>query len=197
MNTFPLIHTTRSRAGHLFDITLTMVGWLFFITLFASGILSLLRRDMHGQQEVLASLLGADTTRTLMIYALFALINAVLLFAWAHYNHRRFADRKRRKQTLSLPDERLQDSFKLSPGILQHVHSARAMVISHQEDSAIPQITIIGQPHLAGAMTHHRLPRQHPSTLPRSGHPRRPPPRPPGASRVTGTGSPPSSPYPL
>jgi len=146
MSAHPLIHTARSRSGYLFDFTLTIVGWLVFLLLFASGLFNLLiSTGMNGAREVWISPLLASSSTTLMIYAALAALNAVVLIGWAVYNYRRFSGKSRRKPTLPLPRPHLQASFALAPALLERTQDARVMVISHEEDSAICAIKIISK----------------------------------------------------
>jgi len=136
-----LIRTRRSRLGYLFDVLLTVLGWVFFVVLFATGVLNMLRGELHGPLEAMASPpLFISTSRTLMIYAALALFNALVLIGWALYNYRRFSGKQRRQQTRPLPAQHLQSSFNLSQALFDRARDAQMMVIAHEEDSTISKI---------------------------------------------------------
>jgi len=160
----PLIYTRRSRGGQLFDIGLTVLGWLFFMTLFTSGMMTLLRTEPGAPHELVATPLWVSATHTLLVYALLASINAVVLIGWAEYNHRQFSGKQRRRHTQPLSGQRLQASFELSPEVLERARDAHVMVIAHEQDSTeIREINIFAQGGISpslreAARPHHQWP---------------------------------------
>ncbi|WP_241049193.1 poly-beta-1,6-N-acetyl-D-glucosamine biosynthesis protein PgaD, partial [Achromobacter xylosoxidans] len=119
-----IITTQRSRAGYLFDLVLTAVGWFAFVYLFGAGILAILRGAAGGPQAPLWPTF-LPTLHTLLGYALLALINATVLVAWAVYNHLRFAGKDRRQAIKPLDDQRLAASFAVTPRQLAQLRAAR------------------------------------------------------------------------
>lgn len=142
-----IITTQRSRAGYLFDLILTAVGWFAFVYLFGAGILAILRAAAGGPGVSLWPVF-LPTMHTLWGYALLALINAGVLVAWAIYNHRRFAGRDRRKPIKPVGDRRLAASFAISPAQLTQVRSAHICIIHHGAAGDITGIDM-GRPHLS------------------------------------------------
>ncbi|MBO9328194.1 poly-beta-1,6-N-acetyl-D-glucosamine biosynthesis protein PgaD [Achromobacter sp. HZ01] len=133
-----IITTQRSRAGYLFDLVLTALGWFAFVYLFGAGILAILRDAQGPGLSPLPAFV--PTLRTLSGYALLALANAALLVAWAVYNHRRFAGKDRRKPIKPLGDRRLAMSFGLTPAQLAELRASRTAVIHHGPDGRITGI---------------------------------------------------------
>ncbi|CAB3685821.1 poly-beta-1,6-N-acetyl-D-glucosamine biosynthesis protein PgaD [Achromobacter pestifer] len=131
-----IITTQRSRAGYLFDLVLTAVGWFAFVYLFGSGIVAILRGVAGGPEASLWPVF-LPTVRTLWAYALLALINAAILVGWAVYNHRRFGGKDRRKPIKPLSDRRLAMSFGVTAAQLEQLRGARISIIHHGEDGGI------------------------------------------------------------
>lgn len=125
-----IITTQRSRAGYLFDLILTAVGWFAFVYLFGAGILAILRGAAGGPAAPLLPVF-LPTMHTLWGYALLAAANAAVLVAWAVYNHRRFAGKDRRKPIRPLSDQRLAKSFAVSATQLAQLRSARIAIVHH------------------------------------------------------------------
>ncbi|WP_313379659.1 poly-beta-1,6-N-acetyl-D-glucosamine biosynthesis protein PgaD [Achromobacter insolitus] len=146
-----IITTQRSRAGYLFDLVLTAIGWFAFVYLFGSGILAILRAAAGGPDVSLWPVF-LPTVNTLWGYAVLALVNAGVLVAWAIYNHRKFAGKDRRKPIKPLSDRRLAASFAITPAQLTQLRSARTCIIHHGAAGDITGIET-GQPHLSAVRT--------------------------------------------
>ncbi|CAB3631536.1 MAG: poly-beta-1,6-N-acetyl-D-glucosamine biosynthesis protein PgaD [Achromobacter pulmonis] len=142
-----IITTKRSRAGYLFDLLLTALGWIAFIYLFGAGIAAILRGAASGPQAPLWPTF-LPTLHTLGSYAALALLNAAVLVAWAVYNHLRFAGKDRRQPIAPLDDRRLATSFAVTPRQITQLRAARIAVIHHGGDGQIQAIEM-GRPHLA------------------------------------------------
>jgi len=162
MNPKPLIYTRRTRGGQLFDITLTVFGWVFFGGLLTSGVMALVSHDLNEPHALPPTSLWASATSVLTIYALPVLTNALALVGWAGYNHRRFSGKTRRQPTPPLPGRHLQTSFELSPDMLERARDAHVMVIAHEQDSAaILEINIFAQG--GSTVSGHESARLHPA----------------------------------
>ncbi|CAB3898116.1 MULTISPECIES: poly-beta-1,6-N-acetyl-D-glucosamine biosynthesis protein PgaD [Achromobacter] len=136
-----IITTQRSRAGYLFDLVLTAIGWFAFVYLFGAGILAILRAAAGGPDVSLWPVF-LPTVHTLWGYALLALINAGVLVGWAVYNHRKFAGKDRRKPIKPVGDRRVAASFAISPAQLMQVRSAHTCVVHHGAAGDITGIDI-------------------------------------------------------
>lgn len=142
-----IITTQRSRAGYLFDLILTAIGWFAFVYLFGAGILAILRAAAGGPEASLWPVF-LPTVHTLWGYALLALINAGVLVAWAVYNHHRFGGKDRRKPIKPVGDRRVAASFAITLAQLAQVRSARTCVIHHGAAGEITGIEM-GRPLLS------------------------------------------------
>ncbi|MGE8657087.1 MAG: poly-beta-1,6-N-acetyl-D-glucosamine biosynthesis protein PgaD [Achromobacter sp.] len=142
-----IITTQRSRAGYLFDLLLTAIGWFAFVYLFGAGIAAILRGAAGGPQAPLWPTF-LPTLHTLGGYAVLALLNAALLVLWAAYNHLRFAGNDRRQPIEPLDDQRLARSFAVTPRQLAQLRATRVAVIHHGDDGEIQAITAV-RPRLA------------------------------------------------
>ncbi|MGS1006035.1 poly-beta-1,6-N-acetyl-D-glucosamine biosynthesis protein PgaD [Achromobacter anxifer] len=142
-----IITTQRSRAGYLFDLALTAIGWFAFVYLFGAGILAILRAAAGGPDVSLWPVF-LPTVHTLWGYALLAVVNAGVLVAWAVYNHRKFAGRDRRKPIKPVGDRRVAASFAISPAQLMQVRSSRTCTVHHGAAGDITGIEM-GLPHLS------------------------------------------------
>ncbi len=131
-----IITTQRPRAGYLFDLLLTAVGWFAFVYLFGSGIAAILRGAASGPQAPLWPTF-LPTLHTLGSYALLALANAAVLVAWAVYNHLRFRGKDRRRPIDALNDYQLAMSFAVTPQQLAQLRGTRIAVIHHSGDGEI------------------------------------------------------------
>ncbi len=125
-----IITTQRSRAGYLFDLLLTAVGWFAFVYLFGAGIAAILRGAASGPQAPLWPTF-LPTLQTLGSYAVLALLNAALLVLWAAYNHLRFGGKDRRQPIKPLDDHRLALSFAVTPRQIAQLRATRGAVIHH------------------------------------------------------------------
>ena len=134
-----IITTQRSRAGYLFDLALTAIGWFAFVYLFGAGILAILRGAAGGPDAPLLPVF-LPTVQTLWGYVLLAAVNAAALVAWAVYNHRRFGGKDRRKPIRPLSDQRLAKSFAVSAEQLAQLRAARIAVIHHGDAGHIDGI---------------------------------------------------------
>jgi biofilm PGA synthesis protein PgaD len=146
-----IITTQRSRAGYLFDLALTAVGWFAFVYLFGAGILAILRGAAGGPGAPLWPVF-LPTMHTLWGYALLAVANAAVLVAWAVYNHRRFGGKDRRKPIRPLGDQRLARSFAVSAAQLAQLRSARVAIVHHGAAGEINGIEY-RYPHLQSVRT--------------------------------------------
>ena len=134
-----IITTKRSRAGYLFDLLLTAVGWLAFVYLFGAGIVAILRGAASGPQAPLWPTF-LPTLQTLGSYAVLALLNAAVLVLWAAYNHLRFGGKDRRQPIAPLDDHRLALSFAVTPRQIAQLRAARVASIHHGGDGEIQTI---------------------------------------------------------
>jgi len=131
-----IVRTRRSLPRYWLDVALTALAWVAFIILFGRGIVNLAQERLAGipvpfWQEVL------PTMRTLLIYALVAIVNALILFGWAGYNWWRFRGESRRRYPPPLSDEQLLQYFGIAAAQLAELRRARIVVAHHTPEGRI------------------------------------------------------------
>ncbi|MDX3904302.1 MAG: poly-beta-1,6-N-acetyl-D-glucosamine biosynthesis protein PgaD [Pigmentiphaga sp.] len=137
-----VITTKRTRLRYLLDVVLTAIAWIVFLYLFARGMIAVVEGRMAGLDAPFWS--GAfPTMRTLAVYAALAVINALILFAWAWYNWRRFRGLDRRSAPAPMKPERLATGFGVSAELLARMESARILVVHHTEDGLIAAVDTV------------------------------------------------------
>ena len=138
-----IIQTPRSIAHFLIDFLLTALAWLAFFYLLANGIASIVKGDRHSADiSVTAHLL--PSIATLLIYLLVAACIALVLYAWAKYNAKRFGGLDRRATPPPLSHEDLAASFGISVEQLEQLRRSYISVIHHTPDGRIVQIETSG-----------------------------------------------------
>lgn len=134
-----IVRTERSRLGWLFDALLTALAWIGFAWLCASGIRAVLEAANSGPGvPALSALL--PTMDTLTVYVVVAVINGIVLLAWARYNQYRFSGLDRRRALPALANEELARSFGVSAQRLEAMQVAKVVVVEHQEDGGISDV---------------------------------------------------------
>ncbi|TWG88903.1 biofilm PGA synthesis protein PgaD [Cupriavidus gilardii J11] len=136
-----IVRSQRSRLGWLIDALLTALAWIGFGWLCASGVHAVLQAADSGPGvPVLSALL--PTMDTLAIYVVVAVINGIVLLAWARYNQYRFSGLDRRRAIPALGKEELARSFGVSAQRLQAMQEAKVVVVVHQEDGGILDVRL-------------------------------------------------------
>lgn len=134
-----IIKTPRSRVSALIDFVLTLLAWIAFSYLFIDGIVSIVEGNTPGLAVPFMSRL-LPTLRTLLVYAVVAVIIALVLLAWAKYNATRFGGLDRRKTPSALSDEALAASFEISENQLATLRESRRAIIHHTHEGVISEI---------------------------------------------------------
>lgn len=134
-----IIQTPRSIAHFLIDFLLTALAWLAFLYLLANGIVSIVESDRQSADlSAMAHLL--PSLATLLIYLFVAVCVALVLYAWAKYNARRFGGLDRRATPPPLSHEDLAASFGISVEQLEQLRRSYISVIHHAPDGRIARI---------------------------------------------------------
>ncbi|SEN44800.1 biofilm PGA synthesis protein PgaD [Pseudomonas sp. ok272] len=121
----------------LVDAFFTVLAWVGLLYLLVRGIWPLI--EPNGYFKVESSML--DALGTLHVYLWVALLNAVILIAWARYQHRkskRYA--RRRLPAPVVDDEGLSKSFKLTGDSLARLRQLGTMVIYNNEAGDVSQV---------------------------------------------------------
>lgn len=119
------------------DVFFTVLAWIGLLYLLVRGIWPLI--EPNGYFKVESTML--DALGTLHIYLWVALLNAVILIAWARYQHRkskRYA--QRRLPAPVVDDEGLSKSFKLTGDSLARLRQLGTMVIHNNEAGEISRV---------------------------------------------------------
>ena len=119
------------------DAFFTLLAWVGLSYLLVRGLWPLL--NTHTGPRIEVSVL--DALGTLQLYVWVALLNAVLLIAWARYQqHRSKGFARRRKAAPVVGDHGLQASFRLSNELLMQLRRPGVMVIHNDEAGDISQV---------------------------------------------------------
>ena len=132
-----LVRTRQRKVMWLIDVLLTLMAWAGLIWLLARGITSML--ETHGGPRLEAPIFAA--LNTLQVYLWIALLNAVILVSWAHYQQRKgrkFA--QRRAQANAVSDKNLSESFRLGEGDLEQLRRPGVLVIHNDEEGGVAQV---------------------------------------------------------
>ncbi|AKJ97882.1 MULTISPECIES: poly-beta-1,6-N-acetyl-D-glucosamine biosynthesis protein PgaD [Pseudomonas] len=121
----------------LIDAFITVLAWVGLLYLLVNGLWPLF--DSHAGPRLGGSLV--DTLATLQVYGWIALVNAVLLIAWARYQQRKsrsFA--QRRLPAPVVDDQGLSDSFKLTDERLETLRQPGSKIIHNNQDGDISHV---------------------------------------------------------
>lgn len=129
-----IIRTRRSRTAVIADTLLTALGWLGFSYLVMAGVIAVVSGVDHSLE---ISMLGSvlPTTQVLLLYAVIAAINALLLMLWGTY--RRRLTRVAPRDATILDDALFAERFALSRPQLQDIRLSQLLVIHHTENGEI------------------------------------------------------------
>jgi biofilm PGA synthesis protein PgaD len=119
------------------DVFLTVLAWVGLLYLLARGLWPLI--DTHDGPRLDASFF--DALGTLQIYLWVALLNAVILIAWARYQQRKsksFA--QRRLPAPVVDDQGLSKSFKLTGDRLVKLRTPGSMTIHNNQDGDVSHV---------------------------------------------------------
>ncbi len=137
-----IIKTTRSRLASGVDAVLTAIAWLAFTYLFGASLVDVLSGQRTGGPGLGAIADALPTMETLGVYGVVALVNALILVAWARYNAYRFRGVDRRRSPTPLSDAQLAHSFGVPLQTRVASTQAKAMTIHHCKDGHISGIRI-------------------------------------------------------
>lgn len=119
------------------DVFFTVLAWIGLLYLLARGLWPLI--ETHDGPRIDASFF--DALGTLQIYLWVALLNAVILIAWARYQQRkskRFA--QRRLPAPVVDDQGLSESFKLTGERLEKLRTPGSMTIHNDQEGDVSHV---------------------------------------------------------
>lgn len=145
------------------DVIFTVIAWIGLLYLLARGLWPLI--EPH---EGVARIDSAafDALGTLQIYLWVAVVNAVILIAWARYQHRKsrsFA--QRRLPAPVVDDEGLSKSFKLCDDRLQKLRTPGVMTIHNDQEGDISHVVTHFWPVQQGELPSPLAPLEHPRVI--------------------------------
>ncbi|MGN6581033.1 MAG: poly-beta-1,6-N-acetyl-D-glucosamine biosynthesis protein PgaD [Bordetella sp.] len=132
-----IIRTPRSLLHFLIDSVLTALAWFAFLYLLANGVVSIVKGDRQGTEEISTLRHLLPSLGTLLVYFLVAVCIALVLYAWAKYNAKRFGGLDRRASPPALSREDLAASFGISVEQLDQLRRSYVSVIHHAPDGHI------------------------------------------------------------
>jgi poly-beta-1,6-N-acetyl-D-glucosamine biosynthesis protein PgaD len=80
--------------------------------------------------------------RTMGFYAIGAIVNALIFFAWAHYNKLRFRGREHRKAFAHVVPADLSELYGVPVETIVDWQKARTLVMDHDEKGALLSVTL-------------------------------------------------------
>ncbi|NYT85926.1 poly-beta-1,6-N-acetyl-D-glucosamine biosynthesis protein PgaD [Pollutimonas harenae] len=133
-----IITTQRSHTAWTIDTILTALGWTGFFFLFTRGVVSILDSHFGAGMPVTDPLL--PTLETLLIYAIVACANAVLVVLWGKYRKHFFTTLRRNRLPNGIDDAVLASHFHLSCHQLHEIQGSRVTIIYHSSDGDIDHL---------------------------------------------------------
>ncbi|MDU9036454.1 poly-beta-1,6-N-acetyl-D-glucosamine biosynthesis protein PgaD [Pseudomonas corrugata] len=129
---------TRQRPFLVFiDVFFTMLAWVGLLYLLINGLWPLF--GSHAGPRFGGTWL--DTLGTLQIYGWVALVNAVILIAWARYQQRKSRSFSQRRLPAPVVDDQgLSDSFKLTDERLDTLRRPGSKIIHNNQEGDISHV---------------------------------------------------------
>jgi biofilm PGA synthesis protein PgaD len=119
------------------DAFFTVLAWIGLLYLLVRGLWPLI--DTHDGPRIDASVF--DALGTLQIYLWVAVLNAVILIAWARYQHRKSKSFAQRRLPAPVVDDHgLRKSFKLSGDRLEKLRTPGSMTIHNDQEGDVSHV---------------------------------------------------------
>lgn len=125
-----LVRTTQHWMPRAIDAGLTVVAWIGFLYLLATGVGSLMQTGTATQPS---ESLIFETLGSIGVYLLLATAMATGLLIWAKYNQLRIQRSERRLRATPVSAEKLAQSFRVHPGVLAFLQRQQRLVV-HSDD---------------------------------------------------------------
>ncbi|MBX9406449.1 poly-beta-1,6-N-acetyl-D-glucosamine biosynthesis protein PgaD [Pseudomonas baetica] len=145
------------------DAFFTVIAWVGLLYLMARGLWPLIESH-EGAPRIDSS--AFDALATLQIYLWVAVVNAVILIAWARYQQRksrRFA--QRRLPAPVADDEGLSKSFKLCDERLQKLRTPGVMTIHNDQEGDVSNVVLNFRPVEPAELPPPLAPLEHPRVI--------------------------------
>ena len=158
-----IIRTRQRPILVVIDVILTVVAWVGLLLLLMRGLWPLI--ETHAGAPRIDSL-AFDALGTLQIYLWIAVVNAVILIAWARYQQRKsrsFA--QRRLPSPVIDDAGLSKSFKLCDDRLQKLRTPGVMTIHNDQEGDISHVVTHFWPMTQAQLPSPLAPLEHPRVI--------------------------------
>ncbi|CEL26898.1 MULTISPECIES: poly-beta-1,6-N-acetyl-D-glucosamine biosynthesis protein PgaD [Pseudomonas] len=158
-----IIRTRQRPILVVIDVILTVVAWVGLLLLLMRGLWPLLETHA-GAPRIDSS--AFDALGTLQIYLWIAVVNAVILIAWARYQQRKsrsFA--QRRLPSPVIDDAGLSKSFKLCDDSLQKLRTPGVMTIHNDQEGDISHVVTHFWPMTQAQLPSPLAPLEHPRVI--------------------------------
>lgn len=158
-----IIRTRQRPILVVIDVILTVVAWVGLLLLLMRGLWPLLETHT-GAPRIDSS--AFDALGTLQIYLWIAVVNAVILIAWARYQQRKsrsFA--QRRLPSPVIDDAGLSKSFKLCDDSLQKLRTPGVMTIHNDQEGDISHVVTHFWPMTQAQLPSPLAPLEHPRVI--------------------------------
>ena len=158
-----IIRTRQRPILVVIDVILTVVAWVGLLLLLMRGLWPLIETHA-GAPRIDSS--AFDALGTLQIYLWIAVVNAVILIAWARYQQRKsrsFA--QRRLPSPVIDDAGLSKSFKLCDDRLQKLRTPGVMTIHNDQEGDISHVVTHFWPVTQAQLPSPLAPLEHPRVI--------------------------------
>ncbi|UHC84326.1 poly-beta-1,6-N-acetyl-D-glucosamine biosynthesis protein PgaD [Pseudomonas sp. NIBR-H-19] len=158
-----IIRTRQRPILVVIDVILTVVTWVGLLLLLMRGLWPLIETHA-GAPRIDSS--AFDALGTLQIYLWIAVVNAVILIAWARYQQRKsrsFA--QRRLPSPVIDDAGLSKSFKLCDDRLQKLRTPGVMTIHNDQEGDISHVVTHFWPVTPAQLPSPLAPLEHPRVI--------------------------------
>lgn len=158
-----IIRTRQRPILVVIDVILTVVAWVGLLLLLMRGLWPLIETHA-GAPRIDSS--AFDALGTLQIYLWIAVVNAVILIAWARYQQRKsrsFA--QRRLPSPVIDDAGLSKSFKLCDDRLQKLRTPGVMTIHNDQEGDISHVETHFWPVTPAQLPSPLAPLEHPRVI--------------------------------
>lgn len=158
-----IIRTRQRPILVVIDVILTVVAWVGLLFLLMRGLWPLIETHA-GAPRIDSS--AFDALGTLQIYLWIAVVNAVILIAWARYQQRKsrsFA--QRRLPSPVIDDAGLSKSFKLCDDRLQKLRTPGVMTIHNDQEGDISHVVTHFWPVTPAQLPSPLAPLEHPRVI--------------------------------
>ena len=158
-----IIRTRQRPILVVIDVILTVLAWVGLLFLLMRGLWPLIETHA-GAPRIDSS--AFDALGTLQIYLWIAVVNAVILIAWARYQQRKsrsFA--QRRLQSPVIDDAGLSKSFKLCDDRLQKLRTPGVMTIHNDQEGDISHVVTHFWPVTQAQLPSPLAPLEHPRVI--------------------------------